>query len=96
MFHVKHSHFLEGKIDNLDVFIYVYFQHALNAVFKCKSRIHAAGACSLEFDIDLIAFDGEVIVDKIMFEPLQVTFAITASQVIHSGYCCFTYQEVVE
>ncbi len=42
------------------------------------------------------AFDGEIIVDKMLFEPLKVTFAITASQVIHFGYCCFTYQEVVE
>lgn len=37
MFHVKHSCILESKIDNLNVFINIYFKHALNAIFKCKS-----------------------------------------------------------
>ncbi|MDO4798572.1 MAG: EAL domain-containing protein [Coriobacteriales bacterium] len=40
------------------------------------------------------AFNGEIIVEKLCYVPLQTTYSITVSQVIHSGYCCFTYQEI--
>ena len=40
------------------------------------------------------AFDGEIIVDQMVYEPLGLAYAVTVSQVIHSGYCCFTYQEL--
>lgn len=40
------------------------------------------------------AFFGEVITDKLFFEPDQRTYYMTVSQVIHSGYCCCTYQKI--
>ena len=40
------------------------------------------------------AFGGEIIVEKMHYGKLDTTYAITVSQVIHSGYCCFTYQKV--
>ena len=42
------------------------------------------------------AFDGEIITGRMYFEPTDTTYFMTASQVIHSGYCCFTYQELDE
>ncbi len=40
------------------------------------------------------AYEGEIISDRFYFEPNGVTYIMTVSQVIHSGYCCFTYQEL--
>ena len=40
------------------------------------------------------AFEGEIITDKLYYEPTGHTYFMTASPVIHSGYCCFTYQEL--
>ena len=40
------------------------------------------------------AFFGEVITDKLFFEPTKCTYYMTVSQVIHSGYCCCTYQKI--
>ena len=40
------------------------------------------------------AFFGEVITDKLFFEPTGRTYYMTMSQVIHSGYCCCTYQMI--
>jgi len=42
------------------------------------------------------AFGGEVIVTKMYYEPTGHTYFKTVSQVIHSGYCCITYQEIDE
>lgn len=40
------------------------------------------------------AFNAEIIVDQMSYDPSGKTYAVTASQVIHSGYCCFAYQEL--
>lgn len=40
------------------------------------------------------AFEGEIVTKRFVYEPTGETYYMTASQVIHSGYCCFTYQEI--
>ncbi len=40
------------------------------------------------------AYQGEIITDRFYFGPTDKTYFMTASPVIHSGYCCFTYQEI--
>ena len=37
------------------------------------------------------ALGGESVTDRFFFPPTDSYYYITASQVIHSGYCCFTY-----
>ena len=39
------------------------------------------------------AIGGEIIVEFMYYAPTDVVYSITASQVIHEGYCCFTYQD---
>ena len=40
------------------------------------------------------ALTGETIIEKFYYAPLGKTCYMTASQVIHPGYCSFTYQEI--
>jgi PAS domain S-box-containing protein len=40
------------------------------------------------------AIEGENVVERMSFEPTGKTYAMTASQVIHEGYCCFTFTEL--
>ncbi len=40
------------------------------------------------------ALNGEAIVDYFFFENSSTWYYMTVSQVIHPGYCCFTYQEI--
>lgn len=39
---------------------------------------------------------GETVFGRMYYEPTGKHYYMTASQVIHSGYCCFTYQETDE
>ena len=40
------------------------------------------------------AYGGEIITDRMYYAPAGYTYFKTVSQVIHSGYCCITYQEI--
>ena len=40
------------------------------------------------------AYGGEIITDRMYYVPTGYTYFKTVSQVIHSGYCCITYQEI--
>ena len=42
----------------------------------------------------LAALNGETVVEKLFCEPTGKACYITANQVIHPGYCSFTYQEM--
>lgn len=43
---------------------------------------------------DRAAYKGETVVDNIYFVPTGKHYYMTASQVIRTGFCCFTYQEI--
>ena len=40
------------------------------------------------------AWKGETVVDSIFFQPTGKHYYMTASPVIRTGFCCFTYQEI--
>ena len=47
-------------------------------------------------DAQKAALSGETTIGKMYYAPTGKTYYMTVSQVIHSGYCCFTFQKMDE